>query len=105
MSFNFATVLIIATFVSSIYLLLNKSDRTFPLLATIASGIELLLATGLMSLSLAKFRIDVILPAILVVAGVACWGKESSKGTITASTVVTVIGAMQLLLALRILGA
>jgi hypothetical protein len=38
MHFNFATVLILATFVSSIYLLLNKSDRMFPMLATIAAG-------------------------------------------------------------------
>ena len=105
MHFNFATVLLIAVFASSVYLLLNKSDRMFPMLATIASGIELLLSLGLMSLSLAKFRVDVILPAILVVSGVVCWGKESTKGTITASTIVALIGAIQLLLALRILGA
>lgn len=103
MHFNIATVLIITTFASSIYLLLNKSDRMFPTLATIASGVELLLAMGLMSLSLAKFRIDVILPAILVVAGVMCWSKESTKGTITASTVITLLGAISLLGALRIL--
>lgn len=103
MHFNLATVLIITTFCCSIYLLLNKSDRMFPTLAVIASGVELLLAFGIMSLTLAKFRIDVILPAVLLVAGVACWTKESSKGTITASTVVALMGATQLLGALRIL--
>lgn len=103
MHFNLATVLIITTFCCSIYLLLNKSDRMFPTLAVIASGVELLLAFGVMSLTLAKFRIDVILPAVLLVAGVACWTKESSKGTITASTVVALMGATQLLGALRIL--
>jgi hypothetical protein len=103
MHFNITTVLIITTFASSVYLMLNKSDRMWPTLAVIASGIELLLAMGLMSLSLAKFRIDVILPAILVVAGVICWGKESTKGTITAATVITLIAAIQLLGALRIL--
>ncbi len=103
MHFNLATVLIITTVCCSIYLLLNKSDRMFPTLAVIASGVELLLAFGVMSLTLAKFRIDVILPAVLLVAGVACWTKESSKGTITASTVVALMGATQLLGALRIL--
>lgn len=103
MHFNMTTVLILVTLCASVYLLLNKSDRMFPLLAVIASGIELLLAFGLMSLTLAKFRIDVILPAILVVAGVVCWTKVSTKGTITAATIVTLMGATQLLGALRIL--
>lgn len=103
MTFTFATVLILATLVSSVYLLLQKTDRMFPTVAVIASGVELLLSWGLMSLSLAKFRVDVILPALLVVAGVVCWGKSSTKGTISASTLVTVVGAIQLLLALRIL--
>lgn len=104
MQFNMTTVLILVTFGASISLLLNKSDRVFPLLAVIASGIELLLAMGLMSLTLAKFRIDVILPSILVVSGVVCWTKVSTKGTITAATIVVLIGAIQLLGALRILG-
>lgn len=103
MHFNLATVLIIATFCCAIYLLLDRSDRMFPMLAVIASGVELLLAFGVMSLSVAKFRIDVILPALLVVAGVACWTKVSSKGTITAATVIALIGATQLLGALHIL--
>ena len=103
MHFNITTVLIITTFASAVYLMLNKSDRMWPTLAVIASGVELLLAMGLMSLSLAKFRIDVILPAILVVSGVICWGKESTKGTITASTIITLVAAIQLLGALRIL--
>ena len=98
-----ATVLIIMTFCSALYLLLNKSDRMFPTLAVIAAGLQLLMAFGLMSLTLAKFRVDVILPAILVVAGVVCWTKVSTKGTITAATIVLLMGAMQLLGALRIL--
>lgn len=103
MHFNLGTVLVITTFCASIYLLLNKSDRMFPTLAVIASGIQLLLAFGLMSLTLAKFRIDVILPAVLLVAGAVCWTKVSTKGTITAATIVTLMGATQLLGALRIL--
>ena len=103
MTFNLGTVLMLLTFCSAVYLLLNKSDRMFPTLAVIASGLQLLMAFGLMSLTLARFRIDVILPAILVVAGVICWSKVSTKGTITAATIVTLMGATQLLGALRIL--
>jgi len=104
MHFNVDTVMLALVFASSIYLLLQFSDRLWPILAVIASGVLLLLAMGLMSLSLAKFRIDVILPAVLVLSGVMCWMKVSTKGTITASTIVTLIGTLMLLAALHILG-
>lgn len=102
MHFNLGTTMVVATLVASAYLLMHKSDRMFPTIAVIASGIQCLIVFNLMSLSLAKFRIDVILPAVLVVCGVLCWGKVSEKGNITASTLLTAVGAMELLLALRI---
>jgi uncharacterized membrane protein YjjP (DUF1212 family) len=103
MHFNMATVLVITTLCSSIYLLMNNGDRMFPTLAVIASGVQTLLAFGLMSLSLAKFRVDAILPAILIIAGIVCWMRVSTKGTITASTLITLIAGVELLGALRIL--
>jgi hypothetical protein len=102
MHFNLGTTMVVTTLVASAYLLFHKSDRMFPTIAVIASGIQALIVFGLMSLSLSKFRIDVVLPAVLVVCGVVCWGKVSEKGTTTAATLLTAIGAMELLLALRI---
>jgi hypothetical protein len=103
MHFNMPTILIIMTLCAAVYLLLNRSDRMWPTVAVIAAGIQTLLAMGLMSLSLAKFRIDVILPAVLVVCGVICWLKDSTKGTITAATLITVIAGLELVAALHIL--
>jgi hypothetical protein len=103
MHFNMPTIMVVTTFCAAVYLLTSTSDRMFPTLAVIASGLQLLLLFGLMSLTLAKFRIDVILPAILLVAGVVCWMKLSSKGTTTASTLVILIAAVELLGALRLL--
>ena len=103
MHFNMPTVLVITTFCAALYLLLNKSDRMFPTLAVIASGVQLLMLFGLMSLTLAKYRIDVILPVLLLVAGIVCWFRVSTKGTTTASTLITLIATMELLGALRIL--
>lgn len=103
MHFNMATVLVITTLCASVYLLMNKSDRMFPTLAVIASGVQTLIVFGLMSLSVAKYRIDVILPAILVVAGIVCWMRVTTKGTITASTLITLIAAIELLGVLHIL--
>ena len=103
MHFNMPTVMVITTFCAALYLLMNKSVRMWPMLAVIASGVQLLMVFGLMSLTLAKFRIDVIIPALLVVAGVICWMKVSAKGTITAATLIMLIAAVELLGALRIL--
>lgn len=102
MHFTNATVLIIVVALASLYLLFNNSERMFPTIAVIASGIELLLAFGLMSLSVAKFRIDVILPALLLICGVFCWSKSQEKSSITAASVVTLIAIIQLLNALKL---
>ncbi len=104
MHIHTGTALIVVALVSSIVLLLEKSERTISLIAVIASGVETLLAFGLMSLSLAKFRIDVILPALLAVSGVVAWARSSTKHAITAAALVTVVGALQLGEALHLLG-
>lgn len=100
---NVATALVLVGLVSSIVLLLQKEERTIPIVAVLASGIEALLAFGLMSLSLAKFRVDVVLPAVLAVAGVIAWTRASTKHTITASALIAAVGAVQLLGALRLM--
>lgn len=101
MHFDFPTVLILTTLLAAIVLLVQKSDRMFPTVAVIAAGIQALMMFGILTLTLTKFRVDVILPALLVVAGAVCWSKTSTKGGITAATVVAFSGAIQLLLVLR----
>ena len=103
MHIHMSTALIVVAFASSILLLL-QSERTVSLVAVFASGIETLLAFGLMSLSLARFRVDVVLPALLAIAGVVAWARSSTKHVITAATLVACVGTLQLLEALRILG-
>jgi hypothetical protein len=44
MHFNLGTALIATTLLAAIYLLLNKSDRMFPAIAVVVTGVELLLA-------------------------------------------------------------
>ncbi|HUS31195.1 MAG TPA: hypothetical protein VMZ53_21945 [Kofleriaceae bacterium] len=97
-----STLTIAVALVSSLYLFTQSTNRTFPLIATIVAGVELLLTLGIMSLSLAKYRVDVILPALLAISGFVCWTKTTSKGGVTAASAVALIGAMQLLLALRL---
>ena len=103
MHFNLATAMIVTALVAAIFLFTQKTEKVFPLIGVIAAGVMALMAFGVMSLSLTKFRIDVILPAMLLVSGAMCWGKSESKGTVTAATVMTLIGALELISALRLL--
>jgi hypothetical protein len=97
------TALILAALAASVLLLLDRGDRLFPGLAVLASGVEALIAFDLLKISVAKFRIDLILAGLLVIAGGWCWQKSSTKGAIAASTVVVVVGLLQLLGGLRVL--
>ena len=97
-----STLTIAVALVSALYLFTQTTDRMFPLIASVVAGVELLLTLGIMSLSLNKFRIDVILPALLAISGFICWGKSTSKGAVTAASAIGLIGTMQLLLALHL---
>ena len=103
MHVQFSTALIVTALIASVVLVLEPGGRLFPLLALLACGIEALVVFEVMSLSSNKFRIDVILPALMTVAGGVCWARSTSKSAATSATLVTAIGAIQLLYALRFL--
>lgn len=103
MHVQFGTALVVCALVASISLMLGRGDRVVPLVAFIVAGVQALIVFGILSIAVAKFRIDVILPAVLLVTGAICWSRSSSKSATTASTVVTMVGAIQLLWALKFL--
>lgn len=98
-----STALVVTALVSAAYLLMNKGDRMYPVIAVVIAGIEALIAFKIMSISVTKFRIDVALAGALAVVGAICWHRSSTKGAITASVAVTLIGLLQLLTALKVL--
>ena len=100
---NFSTALIIAALAGSIILVLNRGDRLFPVIALVTAGLEALIVFGIIQLSISTFRIDIILPALLTLSGAICWSKSSEKTTITSATIVTLVGLVQLLIAIRLL--
>ena|SRR5690242_4856253 len=102
MHVHFGTALVVTALVSAIILMLHREDRLFPIIALVAAGLEALIAFEILSLSSGKFRIDVILPAVLLVSMGFCWSKVSTKSTITAATAGALVGAMQLLFALHL---
>lgn len=97
------TALILTALAASLLLLSQRGDRLFPGLAALAAGVEALIAFDILSISVSKLRIDLILAGLLVVAGGWCWQKSSSKSAVAAATVVVVVGLLQLLGGLRVL--
>ena len=95
--------LVVVALVSSGLLLAQSSERLFAGIAFVAAAVEALLAFHMMTLSLSSIRIDVILPAMLVVGGGMAWYRTTVKSHTTASTAVTLVGLLQLLEALRVL--
>jgi hypothetical protein len=105
MHINFQHALVVSALVASIALLLHREDRLFPVLALVASGLEALMVFQVISLSSGKFRIDVILAGLLALAGGVSWAKEQGKVTVTAATVATLVGVLQLLIALGLMSS
>jgi len=103
MHIDFGNALVIAALISAVVLVLGGGDRTFPLIAAIAATIEGLIAFHIISLSSGKFRIDLILPALMLLAGGICWSKAGSKSTITAATIISLVALIQVLVALTVL--
>ena len=99
---HIATVMIASLLISALVLLLNRGDKIVPVIAIVAAGLEAAMYFGVLTLSVMKFRVDVVLPAVLVVCGGISWARATAKPTITASTVLFAIALMQLLAALRI---
>lgn len=102
MTIDFHTALVVCALLASIALAFSDGNRLVPAIALVACAIEALIAFRVIQLSSAKLRIDVILPAVLVVAGGICWSRSSTKSAITASTVIAIVGLIQLLHAIHV---
>jgi hypothetical protein len=102
MHVSFPTAMVVTALAASIVLVLDRGDRLFPVIALVAAGVEALIVFDMIQLSAGKLRIDILMPAALALAGCICWSKSSSKSTVTASTLVALVGIIQLLAAIRL---
>ena len=102
MTLDFHTALAVLALIAAVILVLQGGERLIPLIALVACALEALAAFHVLQLSSPKVRIDAILPAVLAVTGGIAWARSSSKPGITAATVITLVGVIQLLFALRV---
>jgi hypothetical protein len=103
MNIDFNTALVVCALIASVMLALSGGLRLIPVIALVACALEALIVFRVIQLSSPKLRIDVILPAVLVVTGGICWSRSATKSAITASTVIAIVGLIQLLRAIQVL--
>jgi len=101
MTFDFHTALVVCALVAAVILVLHGGERLIPVIALVACAIEALTVFHVIQLSSPRIRIDVILPAVLVVTGGIAWARSAGKSAVTASTVIALVGLIQLLLAIH----
>ena len=82
---------------ASILLLFHVRARVFPVIAVVASGIELLRGFGHLSFKVPVIGAAVLFGLLLAVGGAGSWMKSGGKVAVSAATIVTLIGLMRVL--------
>jgi hypothetical protein len=82
---------------ASIYLLMRLPARLFPIVAVVASGLEVLRAMAMLNVKIPVVGAAALFAAAMVVGGAGSWLKASSKLPTTAAALVVFVGAMRLL--------
>lgn len=90
-----ATLLIFVALGASILTLLRGNTRLWPVVATAASGIEAAYALRLVDFVIKGVPLALVLAGVLTTAGALIWTGASGKLQITAATLITLVGAVQ----------
>jgi hypothetical protein len=85
----------------SLVLLFQHRARLFPVIAFVTSGLELLMAFGVVHVNAGGLPLALVFGAVLAVAGIAVYLKASAKHLVSAATVLTLIGLLQVASALH----
>ena len=92
---------IILAVACAIFLVAKSPARLFPSTALVGSALELLRALSILNLKVPVIGAALLFTAAMVVGGAGSWVKAASKPTVTAATVVTVLGLLQALPLIR----
>ncbi len=94
--------LTLAALVGSIVLVVGKGPRGLALVPLVVSALEVLMVRGWVRIGVAGISLTLILGGLLAVFGALLWTKAASKSGVSAATIVTAVGAIQVLSALHI---
>lgn len=85
------------------FVLLQSGARAVAVIALIAAGVEIAMALDIISLKVSGISLPLILGAILAATGIYLYMKVGAKLHVTCATILTAIGALQVLTALGII--
>ena len=89
---------------ASLFLLFQFSDRLLPGIAVAVCAVELLLRLNVLRLDLRGVPLALVLGGALAGVGAVMYFRVSTKSAVTAATCVLLVGSLQLLGALRLVG-
>lgn len=92
-----ANLLVIAALAGAVVLVGQAPARLFAVIALVAAAIEALFLFGILSIAVKGISVPLLLALALVVAGIACWLRVGTRTAVTAATVVSFVGVIQLL--------
>jgi len=96
------TALIVAAVIASITLIVQERGLAAAA-AVLLSGLEALIAFGVVSLQVRSLSVGLVLSAALTLAGAMAWGRAATKTAASAATVVTLVGVVQVLTMVEVL--
>jgi hypothetical protein len=83
---------LLAALAASVVLVLRVRPRLFPVMALVASGVEVLRGFKLLSFQVPVVGTAVVFGALLLIGGAGSWVKSSNKVATSAATIAVFIG-------------
>jgi hypothetical protein len=92
--------LAVCALAASTALLFSGAARPLAVVALIASALEVAMAFGVIRLRLAGIPLGLVLGLALAIPGFVAWLRAKSKPAVSAAAIVTLVGALQVLVSL-----
>jgi hypothetical protein len=96
-----SSVLALTAMIAAIVLLLLRAHRSLALVALAVSGVEVILAFGIVHFSVRGLSLNLVFGAALAIVGALMYRPAHRKSAVTAATLIVFVGIVQVLGALR----
>jgi hypothetical protein len=93
--------LAVAALGASLVLLFSTVGRPLAVVGLVASGLEVAMALGALRLHVAGVPLGLVLGLALAIPGLLSWLRAASKPAVSAATVLSLVGILQVILAVH----
>jgi len=101
MTMSLGIILGVAALAASIYLLVGPAAKHWAVGAAIASGVQVAMAFGWISLRIGDLPLQLLISIAIAVCGGVLFFRSNAKGPVAAATVIAFVGLIRLLSALQ----